>query len=390
MNDQAILEAEPILPTIEPAVELLAAARTSGKSLLTLGRDLIRTIRRSNGKVSMADYFYYRLWDDAYSSEASKLAFIGRQVEPVLHSITADLEWIGVFHDKFLNYQILQQAGFPVPETIALYRHGGPLRKIRSLTGTEALADFLREQSCAPWFGKPVTGIRSTGTMRAEAYDSSSDELILAGGKRVTTDLLAGALSRYSSDGYLFQKVLAPHPEVARLTAGRLASARLVILLPKGRSPCLYRALIKLPVGSNIADNFWRSGNLLAALDAGSGRITRVVSGVGHQTKEIDVHPDSGLALRDARVPDWQEAVDMCLAASNLFPRIRMQAWDIALCDNGPVLMEANVGGDFNLPQIAHAEGMFAPEFQRFLSDCLSSRGKPINKAYKRLGLAAD
>ncbi len=389
MNDQAILETEPSLPTIEPAVELLAAARATGKSLLTLGRDMLRTIRRSKGKVSMADYLYYRLWDDAFASEASKLAFIGRQVEPVLHSITADLEWIGAFHDKFLNYQVLEQADFPVPETIALYRHGAAHRKIKCLTGAEALADFLREPGTTPCFGKPVTGIRSTGTVRLDAYDRDSDELVLACGKRVTPDAMASALSHYSVDGYLFQKILEPHPEIARLTAGRLASARLVVLLPKGGTPYLYRALIKLPVGSNIADNFWRSGNLLAALDTRSGRITRVVSGVGHRTKEVEAHPDSGVALRDALVPDWPEAVDMCLAASMLFPRIRMQAWDVALCPGGPVLMEANVGGDFNLPQIAHAEGMFAPEFQAFLADCLASRGKPISKkAAKRLGLA--
>ena len=30
-----------------------------------------------------------------------------------------------------------------------------------------------------------------------------------------------------------------------------------------------------------------------------------------------------------------------------------MQAWDIALTDRGPVLVEVNIGGDLNLPQLA-------------------------------------
>ena len=39
--------------------------------------------------------------------------------------------------------------------------------------------------------------------------------------------------------------------------------------------------------------------------------------------------------------------------------------------------MEANVGGDYNLPQLAHAKGMFTPEFGAFLVDCAADKGKP-------------
>jgi hypothetical protein len=386
VSHTSILETEPSLPAIVPHVELVAAARASGKSIARVGRDMLPTILRSKGRLSMSDYLYYRLWDDNIVPGEAKLAFVGRGIEPLLHGITAETEWVGIFHDKLLNYHVLERAGFPVPETIALYRHGAALPKIRCLPGSAALAQFLRELNKAPWFGKPVTGIRSTGVVRGDAYDQTSDQLILAGGRKVTTDTVVSALSRYSLDGYIFQKVLEPHKELARLTGGRLAGARLIVLIAPGQPPRLLRALLKLPVGQNIADNFWRPGNLVAAVEGETGRVTRVVSGVGHKMEQLDSHPDSGFSLRGTLLPDWQRAVDLCLSASTLFPKIRMQAWDVVLSREGPVLMEANVGGDFNLPQIAHAKGMLTPEFKSFLIDCAAGRG--ISKVLRKLDLA--
>jgi hypothetical protein len=47
-----------------------------------------------------------------------------------------------------------------------------------------------------------------------------------------------------------------------------------------------------------------------------------------------------------------------------------MQAWDVAPTDRGPVLIEVNIGGDFNLPQLAQAKGLMDERFRRFLANC--------------------
>ena len=74
----------------------------------------------------MSDYLYYRLWDDNIVPGEAKLAFVGRGIEPLLHGITAETEWVGIFHDKLLNYHVLERAGFPVPrDNRALSTRGG-------------------------------------------------------------------------------------------------------------------------------------------------------------------------------------------------------------------------------------------------------------------------
>jgi hypothetical protein len=139
---------------------------------------------------------------------------------------------------------------------------------------------------------------------------------------------------------------------------------------PRRRRAAILHALWKIPVGDHPADNFWRPGNLLAGLEAASGRVTRVIQGVGPERRELESHPDTGGRLQDLILPEWPALVALGLRAATALPGLRMQAWDIALTDRGPVLVEANIGGDFNLPQLAHGKGLMDERFGAFLSAC--------------------
>jgi hypothetical protein len=112
-----------------------------------------------------------------------------------------------------------------------------------------------------------------------------------------------------------------------------------------------------VPLRASSADNFWRPGNMLAALDSASGRIRRVIRGVGPSQREVDLS-----------LSDWEAAVELCLTAATAFPGLRMQTWDVAPTDLGPVLIEVNIGGDFNPPQLAQAKGLMDERFRRFLA----------------------
>ena len=59
----------------------------------------------------------------------------------------------------------------------------------------------------------------------------------------------------------------------------------------------------------------------------------------------------------------------MALRAAQAVPGLPLQAWDIALCPNGPVLVEANIGGDVNLPQIASGDGIMNDRLAAFLEN---------------------
>ena len=206
-----------------------------------------------------------------------------------------------------------------------------------------------------------------------EAYDAASDRLVFKGGRTLGVENFVGELEPYRRDGYLFQEMLAPHPELEALCGRRLSTVRLIVLL-EDAAPVILHALWKIPVGDHPADNFWRPGNLLAGLEASSGRVTRVIQGVGPDRREPERHPDTGCRLSDVVLPDWPALTALALEAASTLPGLRMQAWDIALTVHGPVLVEVNIGGDFNLPQLAHGRGLMDERFGALLAACAKGR----------------
>lgn len=363
--------------------ESLRATSGGGKSPMTQVRELVR-LMLAPGKLLAEEYFYYRLFEDRYDARRQR-AFVGRRLEAKLHLLTCVHDtWI-VAHDKLICYGILQSLGYPVPRTRAVYRRGAEFPGVVSLGDREALAEALRGGLEGPLFGKPVRGIRSVGVLDIEGYDASSDSLRLAHGHSADVDELVTALSTYAEDGYLLQDPIRQHADVRAVCGDAVATAR-VVVLRRTTGPEIHRALWKLPTGDNIADNFWRKGNVLAALDPECGRVVRAIQGVGPALRELDHHPTTGARLAGFMLPGWQDVRELVLSASAAFPDLRMQAWDVAFGVDGPVLVEVNVGGDYNLPQLATGEGMMDQRFLAFLEECAAGRG--MERQWKRHKLA--
>ncbi|MGI9491838.1 MAG: sugar-transfer associated ATP-grasp domain-containing protein [Geminicoccaceae bacterium] len=318
------------------------------------------------GKLDPKEYYYYRLYDDEAYSYEEKQRFLGKACWNQIYRQCNAANWWALAHDKLAFYALLRGQDLPLPENRALYH---PFRRCGDLpvvASASVLADHLRERMAYPVFAKPVTGIRSVGVAGLQRFDAATDALILQNGQAIAVDDFVREIEAYRGDGYLFQEMLLPHQEIAGLCGQRLTTLRLVVGIEEN-GPFLMHALWKVPVGDNPADNFWRPGNLLAAIDPENGQVRRVIRGVGPDQAEFENHPDSGERLLDVTLPDWWAALDVCLHAAAMFTGLRLQAWDVALTNRGPVLIEVNIGGDFNLPQLALGAGLMQPNFTDFL-----------------------
>jgi hypothetical protein len=370
----AILQAVNVEPEIDIAQAMRHAMTQHGKSAFAQLSDIWR-LRFGPGKLSPKEYYYYRLYDDDSFSPEEKRRFLGKSRWDRVYRTCNQLDWWALAHDKLAYYAMLQGQNLPAPENRALFHRFRQSGDLPTLTSKDMLADYLRTNMIYPVFAKPVTGIRSAGVSSLKQYSPEDDTLALFDGRTVSVDDYVQEVEIYREDGYLFQEPLRPHENIAALSGGRLTTMRLIVGL-EADGPSLMHALWKVPVGLNPADNFWRPGNLLGALDPETGRVSRLISGVGPDQQDVSCHPDTEARLLDVTLPDWTAAVAVCLKAATMFPGLRLQAWDVALTDHGPILLEVNIGGDFNLPQLALAQGIMSKTFEDFLSRSACDQAK--------------
>jgi hypothetical protein len=361
----AILDSAKAEKPFSAAQCLNAVARTYGKSPMAQVRDFMR-LHFGPGRLSLQEYYQFRLFDDDRYTADAKRRFLGHKAQQQLYARHIPMNWRATVGDKIVFYALFAGLGFPVPRTVALMHPHRDFGAATVLRDTPALESYLRDPAHYPFFGKPVDGIFSIGVSDAQSYDADSDRILLSDGRQIGVEEFVAAAAEYFGRGYLLQERLEPHPTVAPLTGDRVSTVRLMVMLGAD-GPEIFQALWKIPGSGNIADNFWREGNMLAALDIETGHVRRVVRGVGPAQEALSAHPDTGARIEAFGFPEWKSVTDLCRRAANAIPGLPLQAWDIALCPGGPVLVEANIGGDVNLPQIASGDGIMDKRLSAFL-----------------------
>lgn len=362
----------------------MAVARANGRNPFGQAADLLR-LRRGPGRLDADEYYAFRLWDRTRFSLTEALTFAGRARQQEDAALVNDPSWYALGQDKLAAGAVLEGLGLPVPPILAILHanRGGP--SLPALRDRESLARHLREEIPYPFFGKPIGGSYSVGVLGVEAYEAEGDRLRLANGRHIALNDYVERLfeayeqkTRYNVDGFLFQALLRPHPQIAAITgSATLPTIRVVLLIDEGEAS-LFRACWKIPAGVNQADNFWRKGNLLAPIDVTTGQVGEALRGTGLAQERLSHHPDTGAAITGAVLPDWAELAYLAREATAAFPGMQMQGWDIALTDQGPRLIEVNGVGDYNLPQIAYGRGLLERDFLAFLQRCRERRNRKV------------
>jgi hypothetical protein len=322
------------------------------------------------GRLSLDEYLALRLFDPNIYAGADKRAFVGLTASrKIWIKANFRVENFGLVENKIAADALFSAYGFRTTSTLALFCNQAAKQTATLIRSDAQLRDFLRDPAHYPLFTKPLGGFQSLGSASFDRYDPAQDSLITVSGQPLPLGKFVADVNAHYGSGYLLQRRVSPHNDVRVICGDRLATVRLLTIISAG-VPRIIRACWKIPAGPHGADNFWRSGNLLAQLDRATGRVLRVVRGVGMTLEEATQHPDTGAALIGAIVPNWAAITETALEAAKVLPDLRLVGWDIAPVDGGAVLVELNHTPDFILPQLADRRGILDNEFKAFLAEC--------------------
>lgn len=129
------------------------------------------------------------------------------------------------------------------------------------------------------------------------------------------------------------------HPAMSKLYPNAVNSLRVITVLDSKNIPhCIYMVQ-KMGLNGSIIDN----NCLFTPVDIETGKI-KYPAHSGDTTKGIiyEEHPNTHIKLVGYQIPFAKEAAELCLKAALVVPQVRYVGWDVAITENGPVIIEGN------------------------------------------------
>ena len=135
----------------------------------------------------------------------------------------------------------------------------------------------------------------------------------------------------------VLDELVVQSPVMASLNPSSVNTVRLYSLVI-GEECTFFASFLRMGRNGAIVDNLG-SGGLLAGIDLNTGTV--FTPGADDTGRCFDTHPDTGVSIRSFQIPGWQELLRFTEEAAMHYP-MKYVGWDIAVCENGFQIIEAN------------------------------------------------
>jgi Sugar-transfer associated ATP-grasp len=197
-------------------------------------------------------------------------------------------------------------------------------------------------------FIKPLIGCGGKG---AERWDRAGNRTwsngMLVLGDRALLDHLRG-----KRRPLIIQKRVQPHPALEPLSSGAVPTVRAITCLDEQGRPEIVAAVFRMSIGANRTVDNIHAGGLACAVSLEDGALG-VASNLGSDARLgwRSHHPTTGARIEGTCLPFWDQVKALAVQAHEAFADRVMIGWDIAIAEDGPIVIEGNRGPDMDLMQ---------------------------------------
>jgi hypothetical protein len=249
--------------------------------------------------------------------------------------------------DKLKSTRALQDLNLPVAPILIELSHA-------------TLIDF----SAWPWadykklFIKPRAGFSSKGAMSVEKIAKNQYKIngssVLHSSIINEKDFFLLLRRQLSKSNLIVQPFLSPSSTTFDISEKTPVLLRIFVYQSPGAPPQHLSSALKVqPPGKDAESNINRM--LMAPIEPDSGILLSGVF-VNNTDEKFSHVPWNKARLEGRFVPEFKQSLEYVLHASTLFPHVPLLGWDVLLSDQGPIILEANIGVSLSRAQLWHYE----------------------------------
>lgn len=200
----------------------------------------------------------------------------------------------------------------------------------------EAYSSFLDRHDT--FMVKPIDGLGGGGIFKASLADVSDR-------KKYYQFLI--------DNRYYLEQVIVQSKEMAALNPSSVNTIR-VMTCNIEDDPQIFFCSVRVGNNGAVVDNF-HSGGMSAVVDNDTGVVTGPA--MDKAMNRFERHPSTGVVFKGFQIPRWEEVKAMVYDACRMHPEMTVIGWDVAITEEGPLLIEGNRRPGFDMVQMLVDEG---------------------------------
>ncbi|HEY9114844.1 MAG TPA: sugar-transfer associated ATP-grasp domain-containing protein [Bacteroidales bacterium] len=167
-------------------------------------------------------------------------------------------------------------------------------------------------------------------------------------GKECSKDVF---LNKLQNKICIIQRKIDSHFDIRKINDSALNTTRIVTI--RNGDDIKYLAGFQSFATNGAEIDSWSSGSVYAGIDIENSCLKKyaITSVSDNRPGLLEEHPDSNIVFEGYKIPYLNESVELCIKAHRLFYFNFVIGWDIAITDDGPIIVEANEKPGMNVVQ---------------------------------------
>lgn len=254
------------------------------------------------------------------------------------------IKYYSLARNKYLAHRILDNTGVRKSELFLYYEPEGRYYGCSDIASSvKDVCRILQHKGVTQCVIKDTENSHGEGVIVVKAIDYLDNDCRLHyfNGKSALLSEVLG------SHPLIFEGLIKQTAQFAGFNASSVNTVRfMTTLYPNGEAK-IVATFIKIGRAGSCVDNAGSGGNVDVCVDVESGEIKYAIQYDGwRKITDIEKHPDSGTQLNGVVIENWEQIKTDVIRFQQAMPWCKAAGWDIAITDDGPVVIEVNDSWD--------------------------------------------
>ena len=273
-------------------------------------------------------------------SELFKKEFLGLNEQRVYMDYLNPVKYYSLARNKYLAHKILEDAGIRTSTLYCYYqpeaRYSDCGNNANDLYGVMSILKSQDVRSCVIKTTESSHG-DNVWVVKDIKYEENDALLTRFDDKVVSLSSFLG------NEPLIFESIVHQTMQFASFNESSVNTIRFMTTLWPDGSAQTIAAFIKIGRSGRCVDNAGEGGNVDVCVDVETGELRYAIQYDGwRRIKDIDYHPDNGHKLNGVVIQNWLAIKEEVAHFQQAFPFCKAAGWDIAITEEGPVVIEVN------------------------------------------------